>query len=257
MAEGGDFQIVNLKTIGPHLTCILCTEPLTNGTRVCESGHTFCKKCLPKMSHCVECRAKIHVGTRNYPIEQIANMVKYKCHNYYCGCKTLLCKETVLSHNVTCQYSMVTCPLEQIHSVRCQWTGRLSHILDHVKADHSNITTNRNYFNCTSLQDTYWLTVYKGEVFLYCKQKRDAHWYAAVMSMGVTEASFRAVFILKSFEEDSNEAVEISFTVDLIDTFEKIFVSGRCLVLDGVTVRNFIKNDKMNMMVSIEEICTN
>jgi hypothetical protein len=99
--------------------------------------------------------------------------------------------------------------------------------------------------------------VYKGEVFLYCKQKRDTHWYAAVMSMGITEASFKGVFILKSFEEDSNEAAEISFTIDLVDNLEKVFISGRCLVLDDVTVRNFIKNDEINMMVSIEEMCTN
>lgn len=257
MADGEDFQIVNLKTIAPSLTCILCTELLSNETRLCESGHTFCKKCLPKMGHCMECRAKILVGTRNYLIEKIANVVKYKCHNYYCGCKTLLSEEIHLNHNVTCQYSTIACPLEQIESERCQWVGRLSQILHHVKAYHSNKITNRNYFSCTSLQDTYWLTVYKGEVFLYCKQKRQTHWYAAVVSVGVTEASFRGVFILRSFEEDSKEAVEISFTVDLIDAFEQIFVSGRCLVLDDVTVRNFIKNDKINMMVSIEEISTN
>lgn len=209
------------------------------------------------MGHCMECRAKILVGTRNYLIEKIANVVRYKCHNYYCGCKTLLSEEILLNHNVTCQYSTIACPLEQIDSVRCNWVGKLSQVLHHVKAYHSNVITNRNYFSCTSLQDTYWLTVYKGEVFLYCKQKGQTHWYAAVMSMGVTEASFRAVFILRSFEEDSNEAVEISFTVDLIGTLEQIFVSGRCLVLDDVTVRNFIKNDKINMMVSIEEISTN
>jgi hypothetical protein len=257
MAEGGDFPIVNLKNIGPHVTCILCSEPLTDGTRLCESGHTFCNKCLPKMGHCIECRAKIHVGTRNCPIEQIASMVKYKCHNYYRGCQTLLSKETVVSHHITCPYSKVTCPLEQIDSVRCQWTGRLHQVLDHVKEQHSNKITNRNYFSCTSLQDTHWLTVYKGEVFLYFKQKRETHWYATVMSMGITEALFRGVFVLKSFEEGSNEAVEISITVDLIDDFDKMFDSGRCFTLDDATVRNFIKNDEMNMMVSIEEISTN
>jgi hypothetical protein len=257
MAEGGDLRIVSLRNIAPHLTCILCNEPLASATRLCESGHTFCKRCLSEMDRCIECKAKIHVGTRNYPIEQMANMVKYKCHNYYFGCKTLLSEEIVLDHNVTCPYSTIKCPLEQINSVRCQWIGQLSQVLDHAEARHSNKITSRNYFNCPSLQDAYWLTVYKGELFLYYKQKKDTHWYAAVMSVGVTKASFRGVFILKSFEEDSNEAVEISFTVELIDTFENIFSSGRCLMLDEVTIGNFIKDDKINMMVSIEEICTN
>jgi hypothetical protein len=255
MAEGGDFPTVNLRSIAPHLTCILCTEPLATGTRVCDSGHTFCKNCLPDMDRCLECRTKIRVGTRNYPIEKIAALVKYKCHNFYFGCKTLLSKEIVVDHNVTCPHSTISCPLAQVNSIRCQWIGRLFQTLDHVKEYHSNKIRKRNYFTCTSLGDTYCLIVYKEELFLYLKQKRDYRWYAAVMSVGVTRGTFRGVFILKSFEKDcSNEAVEISFTVDFIVTFEKIFNYGRCLILEDESVANFVKDGKMNMVVSIEEI---
>lgn len=155
MAEGGDFPIVNLRNIAPQLTCILCTEPLANGTRICESGHTFCKKCLPEMNRCLECRTKIHVGTRNYPIEKIADIVKYKCHNFHFGCRILLSREIVLDRNVICPYSTISCPLAQIDSVRCEWIGQLIQTLDHVKVHHSNKITKRNYFTCTSMQNTY------------------------------------------------------------------------------------------------------
>jgi hypothetical protein len=100
--------------------------------------------------------------------------------------------------------------------------------------------------------------LYKGEVFLYIKEMKDSEWCAIVMSVGVTDGTFRAVFVLKSFEEDiSNESVEMSFTVDLIDASDKAFRYGRCLILDEDAVNNFIKKDKMNMMVSIEEIPKN
>jgi hypothetical protein len=134
--------------------------------------------------------------------------------------------------------------------------GRLAHILDHVKKCHSDRLTSRNYFNCYSIEDVEWLTIYKGELFLYYKYIKEGIWHASVYSVGLTTAKFKGVFILRSHDETSNEAIEMSFAVDLIDTFESVFKSGRCLILDEIVVRNFIQNRQMNMAVSIEEINT-
>jgi hypothetical protein len=256
MAQDRDTGTVDLKDIAPHLTCALCGEPLARPTRMCETGHTFCRFCRTEVDYCPECRGKFLEGTRNYPIEQIAAVVGHKCRNFYFGCKTLLTRDLIKKHSVTCPHSAVTCPLEQIPEVRCRWIGSLSQLLNHIKKNHTDIITSRNYFNCNSLQATHRLTIYKGELFLYYKQNTDGQWYASVQSAGLTGDIFKSVFILRSHDENSNEAIEISFAVDLITTLDKVYRSGRCLLLDDIVVKHFIKNKQMNMMVSIEDIRT-
>jgi hypothetical protein len=254
MAEGWDTRIVSLKDIVPLLTCTLCIEPLTQATGMCESGHTFCSFCLSYLDNCTECTGKFLEDARNYPIEQIAEIVKYKCRNYFFGCRTLLTKDILKIHNLTCPHSSATCPLEHIPEVQCRWIGSLSRLLDHVKENHRDRITSRNYFNCYSLEATHRFTMYNGELFLYFKHIKDRQWHASVQSVGLTGAMFKVVFILRSHDENSNEAIEISFAVDHITTLDKVYRSGRCLLLDNIVVQRFVKNNHMNMMVSIEEI---
>ena len=254
MAEGGDVPVVNLKHIVPQLSCLLCNEPLLSETRLCERGHTFCKKCPPYLVHCTECLGKFLAETRNYSIESIANMVKYKCNNYDDGCRTLLTRDLILKHNAACSMSPVICPLGNIPRAQCTWTGLLHQVLGHVRSSHKDKITSRNYFKCTSLQDAYWLTIYKREIFIYYKYKQDGIWHAAVMKVGLTTDMFKGIFNLKSPHPKSRESIQIGFGVELIDNMEEIFNNGRCLMLDEVVVKRFTKDREMNMSVSIQEI---
>jgi len=123
MAEGEDVPVVNLKNIIPYLSCLVCNEPLFTVTRLCERGHTFCANCRPYLNYCTECLGKFLAETRNYSIENIANLVKYKCNNYDGGCRTLLTRDLILKHNATCSMSPVICPLGNIPRAKCTWTG--------------------------------------------------------------------------------------------------------------------------------------
>ena len=115
--------MVNLKNIIPYLSCLVCNEPLLSVTRLCERGHTFCVNCRPYLNYCTECLGKFLTETRNYSIENIANLVKYKCNNYDAGCRTLLTRDLILKHNDTCSMSPVICPLGNIPRAKCTWTG--------------------------------------------------------------------------------------------------------------------------------------
>ncbi|KDR11331.1 putative E3 ubiquitin-protein ligase sinah [Zootermopsis nevadensis] len=255
MAEGKSTKIVSLKDIAPHLTCALCTELLADDvTGICESGHTFCRFCLSRLDECIKCNRRFVKDARNYMIENMAEIVKYKCQNYYFGCKTLLSADLLVKHNLTCRRRAVSCPLEQIPEVLCWWKGCLSEVLDHVKKNHGDRLTSKNYFRCPSLESTHWLTEYKGELFLYYKYIKDGEWNACVQSVGLTEDEFKGVFVLRSHNANSNEVIEISFVVQLITSLDNVHRSGRCLLLDHIVVKQFIKNKQMNMMVSIEEI---
>jgi hypothetical protein len=253
MAEGGDVPVVYLKNIVPHLSCLVCNEPLLTVTRLCERGHTFCINCRPYLNYCTECLGKFLAETRNYSIGNIANMVKYKCNNYDAGCRTLLTRDLILKHNATCSMSPVICPLANIPRAKCAWTGFLHQVLGHVTTYHKDKITNGNYFKCTSLQDAYWLTIYKGEIFICYKHVKDGILYAAVMKVGLKADMFRGIFILKSPDPKSGEAIEMGFGVELVDNMEEVFNSGRCLMLDDVVVKRFAINREMNMAVSIEE----
>jgi len=103
------------------------------------------------------------------------------------------------------------------------------------------------------LQDAYWLTIYKGEAFICYKHVKDGTWCAAVMKVGLTADMFKGIFVLKSPDPKSSEAIEMGFCVELVDNMEEIFNSGRCLMLDNVVVKRFAINREMNMTVSIEE----
>lgn len=256
MAEGGDVPVVNLKNIVPHLSCLVCNGPLLTVTRLCEHGHTFCINCRPHLNYCTECLGKFLAETRNYSIENIANMVKYKCNNYDAGCRTLLTRDLILKHNATCSMSPVICPLGNIPRAQCTWTGLLRQVLDHVTTCHKNKITSRNYFKCTSLQDAYWLTIYKREIFISYKHVTDGIWHAAVMKVGLTADMFKGIFVLKSPDPKSSETIEAGFGVELVDNMEEIFNNGRCLMLDDVVVKRFAINREMNMAVSIEELMT-
>jgi hypothetical protein len=257
MAEGGDTGVISLKAIVPHLTCTFCSEVLTTATTatgMCESGHTFCSFCLSHLDNCTRCKGKFLENARNYSIEQITDTVKYKCRNFLFGCKTLLTKDLLTIHDITCPHSSAVCPLEKIPEVRCEWIGSLSQLLDHVKTKHRDRITSRNYFSCKSLKATHWLTIYNGELFLYYKHIKDGQWHACVQTAGLTGALFKSVFILRSHDESNNEAIEMSFAVDLITTFEQLYRYGRCLLLDDIVVKRFVRSNQMNMVVSIEEI---
>jgi hypothetical protein len=197
---------------------------------------------------------KFLAKTRNYSIENIANMVKYKCKNYDTGCRTLLTRDLIITHNATCSVTPVICPLGNIPRVQCTWTGLLHQVLGHVMSSHKDKITSRNYFKCTSLQDAYGLTLYKGEIFIYYKHIQDGIWHAAVMKVGLTADLFKGIFNLKSPVPGSSESIEIGFGVELIDNMKEIFNTGRCLMLDEVVVKRFTKDREMNMAVSIKEI---
>jgi hypothetical protein len=72
------------------------------------------------------------------------------------------------------------------------------------------------------------------------------------MKFGLTAEMFRGIFVLKSPDPKSREAIEMGFGVELVDNMEEIFNSGRCLMLDDVVVKCFVINREMNMAVSIE-----
>jgi hypothetical protein len=106
------------------------------------------------------------------------------------------------------------------------------------------------------LQDAYWLTIYKREIFISYKHVTDGIWHAAVMKVGLTADMFKGIFVLKSPDPKSSETIEAGFGVELVDNMEEIFNNGRCLMLDDVVVKRFAINREMNMAVSIEELMT-
>jgi hypothetical protein len=98
--------------------------------------------------------------------------------------------------------------------------------------------------------------MYKSEIFVYYKHVKDKIWYATVMKVGLRIDQFKAIFVLKSPDPESTEAIDVGFVVERMGDMEDIFKNGRCLMLDDAVVKRFTKDREMNMSVSIEELHT-
>ncbi|KAJ8317444.1 hypothetical protein KUTeg_005348, partial [Tegillarca granosa] len=65
---------VKLKTVNPHITCVLCKGYLIDATTITECLHTFCKTCLVKFleekNTCPICGIVIH---QSHPMNYISH----------------------------------------------------------------------------------------------------------------------------------------------------------------------------------------
>ncbi|PSN30044.1 hypothetical protein C0J52_21213 [Blattella germanica] len=249
-------RVVNLKAMLPDLHCVNCEELLQGPTAVCESGHTFCSDCRPKLTACTfpMCVSDVLHSVRNLVLEEISGLVQNKCPNHRNGCRTLLSEELMASHERACAFNIVQCPALQVPSCRCEWEGPRSKLLAHVARKHLDKMARANYFNCTAIIDDYCLLVHQDELFLYYKRSMRGLWYAVVVSVGLTSSAFKSIFTLQ--RPDSELQLQLTFAVQALndEPLGEILATGKCLVLDEVLVGHFIENDQMNLHVSVERL---
>jgi hypothetical protein len=235
------------------LECPVCTEYMVPPIKLCTNGHNICSKCRGSVQFCPTCRAEFS-EMRSVLLENIIRRQKYPCVNRQSGCLELFSIEHINEHNAVCIYGKIKCPFDLAEN--CSWNGFKNDFKEHVTAAHSGTFFENSELYSTLFEDKI-LTVLScfGELFVHYKRIVDGKLYCAAQLIGTSsEASkYKCEFTLRAtngIEQISKTFLVRSYTED----FESSFNSGKCLRLDEVTVRNFVEEDKLNLIVTLSKV---
>ena len=118
-----------------HLECPVCMEYMRPPITLCVNGHNICNICKQRLSHCPTCRQQL-LDTRNLVVEDLARQVKYPCKYRSYGCKEVLANDVITDHEDWCWYCPQSCPVPDLDSQKCSWTGNYDQIKNHLKEKH-------------------------------------------------------------------------------------------------------------------------
>ena len=232
------------------LECPVCMQYMVPPIKLCTNGHNICSRCRRRVEWCPICRAEF-LETRNVALENIVRTQKYPCANRQGGCLEFLYIEHIAKHQRDCVYGEIKCPMHLLK--KCSWNGLKNDLKEHAEAAHPG-----NFFEVSSFTSPYLsanlgIVSCFGQLFTYYKQTRNGRLYCAVQLIGTnSEASkYKCEFTLRAanyIEQISNTFLVQGYSED----FEAIYDSGKCLNIDEGIIRNFVKENKLDLTVSIQ-----
>ena len=240
------------EVLWKDLECPLCMECIVPPIELCVNGHTICSKCKERVSCCPTCRAEFSV-TRGVALENIARRIKYPCANRQRGCHELFSVENIAKHQGVCVYGKIKCPMHLLKM--CSWNGLKNDLKEHAKAEHPG-----NFFEVSSFTSPYlsanlgFLWCF-GQLFTYYKQTRGGRLYCAVQLIGTSsEASkYKCEFTLRA-ANDIEQICKTFLVRGYSEDFEAIYNSGKYLSLDEGIIRDFLKENKLNLTVKLSTV---
>jgi E3 ubiquitin-protein ligase SIAH1 len=235
-----------------ELECPVCVEYMVPPITLCTNGHNICSKCRETVQCCPTCTAEFS-ETRSVALENIARRLKYPCANRQSGCLELFSIEHIAEHHTVCVYGNMKCPFQM--TGKCSWKGLKNDLKEHAKAKHPN-----NFHECpvlrsSGLSDALEFVSCFGDLFTFCRQRKDGRLYCAVKLIGTSsEASkYKCEFTLRAangIEQISNTFLVRSST----EHFGISFNSGKCLNLDKETLRNFLVQNKVKLTITLSTV---
>ncbi|XP_067002659.2 uncharacterized protein [Anabrus simplex] len=134
------FACVNCKELTDNLVnCVVCVEPL-QGVKIFSCyhcGNVICWKCVERVHLCPFCRCEVRrdASSRNQALENVLARLALPCRNARWGCKEFLHLEDRVTHEISCQFTLLGCPWQR----DCGWQGDAESVVVHLKKKH-NIT---------------------------------------------------------------------------------------------------------------------
>jgi hypothetical protein len=240
------------EVLSSDLECPVCMEYMVPPIKLCTNGHNICSKCSERVAYCPTCRARL-LETRNVTLENIVRRQKFPCVNRQSGCLEFFSVEHIAKHQAVCVYGKIKCPLHMTNE--CSWNGLKNDLKGHAKLAHTEYFLGRSTFRSPSLTGDLTVVSCFGELFTYRRKKKDGRNYAAVQLVGSSsEASkYKCEFALRAvngIEQISTTCLVQGYTED----WETIFNSGKCLIFEEVTARNFVEGNNLNLTVTLSTV---
>jgi E3 ubiquitin-protein ligase SIAH1 len=227
--------------------------------RLCENGHKICGICRQKVSKCPSCRQQF-INTRNLALEDLARQVNYPCKYRSYGCAEMFNHDTIVGHQVNCQYIPQKCPVAKLANRNCSWTGSYNDIKGHLKENHLEdcceyvegdfkfLYRLANYMKICCFIFAY------NEIFFSFFQEDNGIFYAVLLYVGPAENAAKYKYKVEFVNEDDTEGVTIMHLTRRSDEdLDDMYRSGKCGKLHSDVV-NRLKDEEGNVKFKLEII---
>ncbi|XP_023012974.2 uncharacterized protein isoform X1 [Leptinotarsa decemlineata] len=94
----------NEKLMRQLLQCPVCMELMTAPILTCKTGHHICSSCRKRISVCPSCGSSFR-DSRNYGLEELAQMGELFCENQPKGCNFIGNVDSIIKHLDACDLS--------------------------------------------------------------------------------------------------------------------------------------------------------
>jgi len=235
-----------------EMECPVCMEYMVPPIKLCTNGHNVCSKCEDRVICCPTCRAEFS-ETRSVALDNIARRLKYPCVNRQRGCLDLLSIEHIAKHNAVCVYGKIKCPFHLLKM--CSWNGFKNDLKEHAKRIHPGNFFEVSTFTSPYLSATMGIVSCFGELFTYYKQKKDGRYSCAVQQIGKSSdaSKYKCEFTLRA--ANGIEQINKTFFVQgYSEDFETIFSSGKYLNIAEGIIKDFVKENKLNLTVTLSRV---
>ncbi|CAG9820865.1 unnamed protein product [Phaedon cochleariae] len=106
--------------------CPVCKNFMKPPIFQCQSGHSVCNMCRPRLEKCPTCRATFG-STRNYSLEGLTAGVQYPCIYHDSGCTEISLASQIVKHERECPFKPYNCPF-----TNCPSSGNQEAIINHM-----------------------------------------------------------------------------------------------------------------------------
>ncbi|CAH1101726.1 unnamed protein product [Psylliodes chrysocephalus] len=106
--------------------CPVCKNFMKPPIYQCNSGHSICNLCRPRLEKCPTCRSMFG-NTRNYSLEGLTAGVQYPCIYHDSGCNEIGSSNYMVKHESECLFKPYNCPFPS-----CTSTGNHEAVIHHL-----------------------------------------------------------------------------------------------------------------------------
>lgn len=240
-------NMTNQNTILAELECPSCREYMVEEIVICQNGHSTCKKCKDSTETSCKICQQPFVVERNHTLEKVVAAFKYPCKNP--GCGKLLEAKNIFEHERFCEFGVYECAL---YFTGCNWSGKLSELIKHVKNKHKEHT--KAFINTNNVKSI--VHFHKDEVFIVFNKHTDyAVTYSATYNGLKKNAKDFKVKVV--FEDESDKGYELGVVMPCIPRckVEDVFNSDKFILskINSTLQETFLKNGKYTVTTTIIE----
>lgn len=226
------------------LKCAGCANYLSIPPIVYHDNGLLCGRCSPEEN----------AAQRAIAYETLAQLFRFPCKNLEQGCKEELDWSSTKSHELNCQYRLLSCPSVPIGA--CSWTGGKDSLLPHFSNFHKELIVNSSsYFYLPYKHDleVNKILLYKDTFFLF-QIRNDVNlgkFWLGLCSIESTAGITTAYSIEFKAGENTNSMV-LQKNIEDDATASWTMNTDKMFSLDISTIKAFL--DSSNIMCKLEII---
>jgi hypothetical protein len=181
---------------------------------MCVNGHKICNICRPRPADCPTCRQQF-LDTRNVALEDLARQVMYPCKYGSYGCAEVFPNDVIIDHQNRCWYCPQSCPVTNLNTQKCSWTGNYDQIENHLKEKHRDKCYENDEEELRTLKGLHNVSFYFkflfafNEVFFQVFRRRGDKFYVSVYYVGHTDNAGKYKCRVEFVNTDNTEGVSV------------------------------------------------